>query len=110
MKTYKLVFSFLFIGLLFSALPVCATKDSSAGNLIHSAVLSFTSNMGHFVGLIVSATGEKIVSAKIIKQATNGIAKNSKTLKQGLFTQDARNFTAGLLDGFKNMLERIKAK
>jgi len=110
MKSYKLVLVFLFASLLFSALPVCATKDPSAGNLIHSAVLSFTSNMGHFVGLIVSATEEKIASAKMIQEATNGIAKNSIILKQGLFTQDARNFTAGLLDGFRNMFEKIKGK
>ena len=104
MKIYKLIFSFLFISLLFSALPVCAIEDLSAGNLIHSAVLSFTSDMGYFVSLIFSQATEKFYSSNMIQQATYGISKNSKILKQGLFTQDARNFTAGLMEGAKNIL------
>jgi len=110
MKTYKLVFSFLFVCLLFSALPVYAVEDLSAGNLIHSATLSFTLNMGQFVGIILKSAGEKIASAKMIQQATAGIAKNSKILKQGLFTQDARDFTAGLMEGVENLFFKAKNK
>jgi len=101
MKNYKLILFLLIINLLLVSSPVLATEDLSAGNLIHGATLSFISDMARFTGLIFLPAIEKIYSSEIIQQAITGISKNSKTLKQGLFTQDARNFTAGLIEGIK---------
>lgn len=86
--------------------PAPVEVDTEAGELIEDAASSLLNGIWDFLKLFSEILGRKLSSLEIAQNASAGILKNSEILKEGLFSKEAKIFSAGLIEPIRNLFAK----